>query len=376
MSTGTTSSSRQLTTLHLSSERTWRGGEQQIAYLIAELKQPGVNVHIAVKEGSEFENYCKRESIQYHALPFRNSLDIGTAKQITRISRKVNADIIHLHSSKSHGIGVLSALLGNKTPLVLSRRVDFVPKGNWMTRFKYNHSSIKKIVCVSNKINSIIRSYITQPEKVVTVHSGIDTTKFQVTTNRTNLLREEYNIPTNTLIIGNTSALEDHKDYFTFINTIDVLASRSIPVQAFIIGRGSRDGVLKDYVAKKGLNDKIHFTGFRKDIIRVLPALDLFLITSNEEGLGTSVLDAFASRVPVVATRAGGIPEMVVHRETGLLAAVEDHVSLANAIEESIKDPTLRNSLIENAANKVKDFSKERTAQQTLRIYEGSLNAS
>lgn len=358
-----------LKVLHLSSERTWRGGEQQIAYLIDELRRMGVTVFIAVKTGSEFEKYCIDLGLPCYSLPFRNSMDVGTALRIKKICDEVKPDVVHLHSSKSHGVAVLSAVLGNKVPMVLSRRVDFVPKKSWVTRFKYKHPSIKKIICVSDKITEIISEYTGTPEKVLTVHSGVDLAKFSARTGE-NILRREYDVDAQTFILGNTSAMEGHKDYFTFLDTIALLIERKLPVKAFVIGRGSLETELKGYAAQKGLGDVVHFTGFRRDITKVLPSLDLFLITSNEEGLGTSVLDAFAAGVPVVGTAAGGIPEMIINDVTGLLAPVGDSASLASAVEHILTTPSLRERLVNGAKKKVEAFSKELTASKTVRVYE------
>lgn len=358
-----------LRVLHLSSERTWRGGEQQIAYLIEELTQMGLTVFIAVKGGSEFEKYCRHKQLPYYTLPFRNSMDVRTALQIKKICDEAKPDLVHMHSSKSHGVGVLSAILGNKVPLVLSRRVDFVPKNNWLTKFKYNHPSIRKIICVSDKITQIMRRYTAKANEVLTIHSGIDLAKFSDRTGE-NILRKEFKIHPNTFIIGNTSALEGHKDYFTFIDTVALLVRRKVPVSAFIVGTGSLEKALKDYASEKGLMSVVHFTGFRRDITKVLPSFDLFLITSNEEGLGTSVLDAFAAGVPVVGTAAGGIPEMVVNDRSGMLAPIGDSDSLAHAVEKVLKNAALKDRLVRGAREKVKEFSKEITARNTMLIYQ------
>jgi glycosyltransferase involved in cell wall biosynthesis len=145
--------------------------------------------------------------------------------------------------------------------------------------------------------------------------------------------------------------------------------AQKLDIKAFVIGAGSLQEELKAYCSKKGLSAYVIFTGFRKDILQVLPALDLFLITSNEEGLGTSVLDAFAAGIPVVATAAGGIPEMVENRQTGMLEQVGDSPALARAVAEVMADHSLRMSLIAHAKEKVKIFSKEATANKTLEIY-------
>jgi glycosyltransferase involved in cell wall biosynthesis len=321
-----------------------------------------------VKIDSAFEDHCRKNNIPHFSFPFKNAIDIHTAFRVKKICLENAIDLIHMHSSKSHGIGVLSAVLGNETPMILSRRVDFVPKDKWFTKWKYNHPCIKKILCVSDKITEIMSSYVSRTGLCLTVHSGVDITRFRTRPNK-NLLKAEFGLPAETLLIGNTSALEDHKDYFTFINTLEILIKNNRPVKGFIIGKGSLEASLRDYVNEKGLKEAIVFTGFRNNIEQLLPCLDIFLMTSKEEGLGTSILDAFLAAVPVVATRAGGIPEMVIHEKTGMLAPAGDAHELALHCEKIISDELFRSHLMSEAKQKVLEFSKEQTAQKTLAIY-------
>jgi glycosyltransferase involved in cell wall biosynthesis len=360
---------RPLRVIQLSSEATWRGGEQQIAYLIGELKGKGVESIAITKSNSSFERYCQENGIPYYSLPFQNSLDLYTAWKLRRIAKKEGASLVHIHSSKSHSIAVLSTLLGLRAPLVLSRRVDFELSNTLFSKWKYNHPSIKKILCVSEAIARIVKPHLQEPEKCITVHSGVDIGKFSNSPSHA-LLRKEYSLSEDTLLIGNTSALAGHKDYFTFIDTIEILILTIPNLKAFIIGKGPLENELKAYVAKKELTNYIIFTGFRKNIIELLPSLDIFLITSTEEGLGTSILDAFAARVPVVATAAGGIPEMVKHLETGMLAKPKDSKTLASYVEQIANSMELQKLLIDNAYQKVLTFSKEQTAEKTLSAYE------
>jgi L-malate glycosyltransferase len=354
--------------LHLSSEKGWRGGEQQIAYLISELSKARVTNLVMARKDSDFERYCLSQTIPVFRATFSSSIDIRTALAIQKLCTNNAIDIVHMHSAKSHSLGVLSSVLGNSVPLVLSRRVDFVPKDNWFTRWKYNHPSVKRVLCVSEKINSIMKAYLEDPGKSLTVHSGVDLSRFPQRGTQ-NKLREEFGIPATTFIIGNSSALEGHKDYFTFIRTIQQLVNTNLPVHAFIMGSGSLEGKLRDHVRELQLERHITFTGYRKDITEVLPCLDVFLMTSNEEGLGTSVLDAFVAKVPVVATTAGGIPEMVLHEQSGLLAPVASDALLASNVERLMVDKSLREKLIHGASELVKTFSKENTASKTLAVY-------
>ena len=353
--------------LHLSSEKTWRGGEQQIAYLIEELSQQGVKNLVACRKNSAFEDYCKRKELRYFSLPFSNSLDFRTAAALKKICKSEAPNLMHLHSSKSHGIAVLSGWIGNRTPMVLSRRVDFPLKKNWLSQQKYNHSNIRRILCVSDAIKAMVQEGIRDQDKATTVYSGIDLKKFATTKGTS--LRTRFNIPENFFLVGNTSAIAPHKDYYTFVNTVEELEKAHFPAYYFIIGSGPLEQEIKAYVEEKGLDKKIIFTGFLSNINEVLPELDLFLMTSKTEGLGTSLLDAFACKVPVVATAAGGIPEIVQHKKTGLLAPVGNSIALSQEVQQLLQSPNLRGTLVKNAYQLVQQFDKNVTAQKTLEIY-------
>ncbi len=354
--------------IHLSSEGSWRGGEQQIAYLIEELKRNGIESVAIAKRNSSFAKFCEKENIICYTAPFFNSLDFFTAFKISLVARKEKADVIHIHSSKSHSLTIFATLFGLKTPLVLSRRVFFQLSNSTFSEWKYNHPLIKKIICVSNATANIVRPHIHDPEKCITIHSGIDIKRFKSKPAK-NLLREEFNLSNDQILIGNTSALDHSKDYYTFIDTIEKLVKKGIPVTTFIIGKGPLEKDLKEYAERKNLKNSIIFTGFRSNVSELLLCLDIFLITSTVEGLGTSVLDSFASRVPVVATNAGGIPEMVKHEQTGLLAEAKDSSTLAAYVERLINSQSLRDELVENAYALVLTFSKESTAAQTKTVY-------
>ncbi|MBT8195827.1 MAG: glycosyltransferase family 4 protein, partial [Bacteroidia bacterium] len=114
---------------------------------------------------------------------------------------------------------------------------------------------------------------------------------------------------------------------------------------------------------------------FRTDIADILPEIDVFLITSKTEGLGTTVLDAIANKIPVVATAAGGIPEMIRDEETGLICDTGDYKILSKNVQRMISDKRLQNKVIENAYQLVnKEFTKEITANKTLEIYKAILS--
>jgi glycosyltransferase involved in cell wall biosynthesis len=213
-----------------------------------------------------------------------------------------------------------------------------------------------------------MQAYVQRPERCVTVYSGIDLKKFEGIVND-HRLRKEYNTSDSTILIGNTAALEKEKDLFTFIKTISLLIKEKINVHGVLIGEGSLRQELTEFAKTLNIASDIVFTGYRNDVRECLAGLNVFMITSEEEGLGTSVLDAFAAGIPVVATNAGGIPEMVIHEQTGLLANVKSDQQLAENIKRLITNSALQKSLTAAAAQKLHEFSKEEMAKKTFEVY-------
>jgi glycosyltransferase involved in cell wall biosynthesis len=351
--------------LHLSSERTWRGGEQQISYLMGVLKTHGVENFIAARSGSEMI----RRHPEAMELPFKGEWDLWTAIKIKKIVRDHHIDLIHTHSGHGHTLGVLAAQFGAGVPVVVSKRTDYPVKNNTFSRWKFNHPSIARFLCVSDKIREIISVDLKNPALAKTVYSGIDMDRFPHTPSIN--IRTLAGIPMESSVVVSTAAISAQKDYGTFLKVAQNLQVLHPDLHFVICGEGPLEESIRAQAKDLGLEKNVHFLGFRKDLPQFLGSADAFLITSKEEGLGTSILDAFAVGLPVVATAAGGIPEIVKHSETGLLAPVGDHAMLATHVENIVyARGTLREKLIHNAHKLAQEFSFKRTGEKTLAIYQ------
>jgi len=285
-------------------------------------------------------------------------------------------DIIHAHDSHAHSYVVLSAVLfGNATPAVASRRVAF-PVGRGATsRWKYNHKSVGTILCVSEYIRNLMRTTVVDANRLKVVYDGIDIKRFK--SRESSILRTEYNLPRDRVLIGNVAAIAPEKDYRTFLRVAERLLQKGWDATFFVIGAdGGEERVIRNEVAAGRLENRVVLTGFREDVTTILPELDLLLVTSKTEGLCTTVLDAYAAETPVVATRAGGLAEIVRNQSTGLTAAVGEPAGLADAVEEVLSDHRLRARLVAEAGRFVRKFSKERTAEETLDLYRTTIGNS
>lgn len=362
--------------LHISSPKTWRGGEQQLIYLVEELKLLGVEQVVMCPFNSAVHKYCLKHHLNHVTYFKRFSANPMVAYRVNHVCSRERIDLIHVHDSHAHNFAILSAVLTkNDLPIIVSRRVDFPIQDTSMSHFKYNHSQIKRIVCVSKAILEVMQPSITDQDKLVVVHSGIDPEKFKGVTGQ-GRLRKEYDIPDDYALIGNVAALAPHKDYPTFIRTAKSLIDSGFKAKFLAIGEGPSRKEVENLITELGLDEHIILTGFRDDIPVVLRELDLFLMTSTTEGLGTSLIDALASEVPIVATNAGGVSEIVEHKENGILCDVGAEDQLVDAIKILLSDKEMQQRFREQGLKTVMNFTKTLTAKKTLDIYNEVMSES
>lgn len=355
--------------LHLSSESTWRGGEQQMAYLIEESIIAGLEISVAGKRGSEFQKWCADRGVPFHPMGFKNGLDISTSNRIKKLARNQNIDLIHTHSGKSQSLAYWASRLGMPQPVVVHRRVDFPLKSKGFSLRKYTYPGVKAIICVSKTIEEMVREKTGTEKFVSTVYSGIDFSRFNAEPS-TGYLHREFGISPEKKLVANISALADHKDYPTFIRAAKAFSEKSDEVHFLIVGEGELRSELEKLVSASGIQNHLTFTGFREDVPKIFRELTAFLITSKTEGLGTTVIDAMHNGLPILATRGGGIPELVVDGETGFLCEVGDYQCLAEKLLYLIEHPDQAAVFGKNARERSLLFSKEAMAKEVIKIYE------
>jgi glycosyltransferase involved in cell wall biosynthesis len=354
---------------HIISPLSWRGGEQQAIYLYEELDKLGVYQVILCAKGSVTEQYCQNHGLKFRSFKKRLNIDPFFARFIRRVCREEKIDIIHPHDSVAHTLSILAAdLFSNPCPLVLHRRVDFPISSTWFSRYKYNHPSIKRIICVSEAVREILQKDIRNKSLLRVVYDGIDVESFE--TPKGSVLRNEFDVPADVPVVANIAALTQQKDYFTFIDSVAILEKEGFHAAYFAFGDGYQREKILAYAEEKGLKNRIRFAGFRNDIRTILPEIDVLLFSSETEGLGTTILDCFAAGVPVVSTNAGGIPEIMVHLKTGWMGQVKDPRSLAEGVKIALTQPEIAANWVEEGKKRVQGFRRSITAKNTLDIYQ------
>jgi L-malate glycosyltransferase len=354
--------------LHVDTARTWRGGQQQVLLTVQGLRALGHRaILVAHPEGDLFRRMSDGHDLI--GLAPRNEVDLTTAWRFSRLLRRTQPQVVHAHDP--HAVSAAALALSFGAPptsplLVAARRVDFHLRSSSLSRWKYRQ--VDCFVAASHAIHHMLLEDGIEPSRVVTVHEGIDIDR-ALAAEPVNI-HAEFWLPIHAPIVGNVAALVPHKGQRYLIEAASLVV-RDVPDARFVIlGEGELRAQLEQQIHERRLDKHVVLAGFRPDVLSFHRSFDLFVMSSVTEGLGTSLLDAMAASKAIVATRAGGIPEVVADGETGLLVPARDPRSLAGAIVRLLKDDGLRAEMARRAFERVQSqFSADRMVEQTLNVY-------
>jgi glycosyltransferase involved in cell wall biosynthesis len=354
--------------LHVDSERTWRGGQQQVFWLLEGMAARGSRAALACPPGSVLEERAGTAGLPVLPVTMRGEWDLGAARRIAALARAGGFRVLHAHSGHALAICLWAGLAAPGLRVVASRRVDFPLARNPLSRLKYTTRRLERIVCISEAVRAVLVASGVPPRKLAVIRSGVDTRRFEGVRPPPNF-RRRLGIPNGHLVVGTVAALADHKDYPSLLRAARLVLAREPDVTFVAVGDGPLRAPLLALARELELGRRFLFTGFREDVGSFLRIFDVFALASKLEGMGTSVLDAQAAGLPIVACRAGGIPEIVTDRESGLLVPPGDPEALALAIVELAHQPELRRALGERARRSVREHDVSRTVEEHIKLY-------
>lgn len=285
------------------------------------------------------------------------------AWRMRRVVRAERVDVVHAHTAHAVSLGAL-ATLGTHVPLVVSRRVDFPLRRNAGTRWKYARAAA--IVAISHAVAEVLRRGGVEASRIVVVPDGTDV--HRVVPLASDELLASLGATGRPLVVQ-VAQLVGHKDPLNFVRAIAASRDRVPHIQALLVGDGPLRRDVEAEVKTLDLERVVHVLGYRTDADTLLASADVACLSSREEGMGSVLLDALAFGVPVAATRAGGIPEVVDDGITGLLVPVDSPGALAGAIVRLVTDDALRARMSAAARERAPDFSVERMTERMLAVY-------
>ena len=356
--------------LHINTERTWRGGEQQTLNLLLGLKERGITGHLVCQAGSPMAKRAIRAGIKVFPIVMRGEIDLAAGFRIRKLINKTNYSVIHSHTSHAHSLAFLASI-GTAVTRLVTRRVDFsIYRRSFLklNGLKYRFMA-DYFIAISHKIKKVLVTDGIPDHRIFVVHSGIDPQRFMPAGG--DHLRTEFDIKQHQNIVINVAHLAGHKGQKYLVQAIPYVLEKIPDTKFFIVGQGELMVELKEMASRLGLERELIFTGFRNDVASFYQIADLYVMSSVQEGLGTAVLDALALAKPVVATRAGGLPEIIQDGVTGRLVAPADSEALADGIVEMLTRKDAAQAMADEGQAMVQNrFSIDAMVEQNLEVYQ------
>jgi glycosyltransferase involved in cell wall biosynthesis len=355
--------------LHIDTARTWRGGQNQVLLTVNGLRAIGQRASLIAHPDGELRRRAA-EGLDLIPIAPRTEMDLSAAWRLSRVVKRLRPEVVHAHDAHGTAMASLGLSLGSPTPapaLIVSRRVDFHLNRNSFSRWK--HRQVDLFIAASEAIRKMLVADGVPSERAITVHEGIDL-EHVLAAPPVNV-HQAFWLPHQAPVVGNVAALVPHKGHRHLIEAAHLVVREMPDTRFLILGEGELREQLERQIRDYHLEKHVLLPGFRTDVIGCIKGFDLFVMSSVTEGLGTSLLDAMACSRASIATRAGGIPELVQADRTGVLVEPRDHAAMAREIVRLLKDDGLRRQMGEAARTRVAErFTVERMVAETAAVYE------
>ncbi len=364
---------RDLKIIHIETGKNLYGGAKQVIYLLEGLIHRGFGKHILI---------CDRDSpiythfygkIKLYPEKIRGDGDILFLGKIISILRKERPSLLHIHSRRGADLwGWLGARIFN-IPIIITRRVDNPEPPLW-ARKKYN--SCVKVITISQMIAHILKKEGVKEEKILCIPSAIDPEEYKPHCHRNWFLKEFSLIPTNRTV-AMIAQFIPRKGHHIFLKMASHLRKSHPEIIFMLFGKGRLKKHIETTIAKYNLKEKMRICGFREDMTRIIPCLDIVVHPAIMEGLGVSLLQASACEVPVIASQVGGIPEIIRHRENGILIEPGDWRGFYRAVKMLIENEKLRKDMGKKGREIVKrNFSIASMVDRYIQVYKKLMETS
>ncbi len=362
-----------ITVVHVEAGRHLYGGALQVFYLLRGLANKPVRSVLVCPQGSAIADAARDVVDKVYEMPMKGDLDLGFIKRLKWVLKEEQADLVHLHSRR--GADVLGGIAANWAGVkcICSRRVDN-PESPFVARFKYR--LYDRVVTISNGIREVLLSEGVPADKVQCVHSAVDVEKFDRAPEREWFLNE-FDLPPQSRVLAVIAQLIHRKGHRHLFAALPEVIQQYPDIQVFLFGKGPKEDELQQQIEQQSLAEHVRLIGFRNDLHRVLPNLHAVVHPADMEGLGVSLLQAAAAGVPLIGTRAGGIPEIVRDEQNGLLIAPQNVEQLRDAMLQLLSDDAQAQTWGAAGKEIVKaEFSISAMVDGNFRVYQSLMDPS
>jgi glycosyltransferase involved in cell wall biosynthesis len=354
------------------------GAERSLFYLIKNLDREKFIPILVVPSEGPFTDDLKSLGVEIHFIDFPKPCNPNLLKKIKTISKLItvvrnkNIDLIHSNGFRTNLYGGIAGRLIEKKivwharNLITSEKIDPDRLFIFLTH---------KIICLTEAVQKRFYRGRTPLIKSIVIQNGVDVKEFNSGISGISV-RKEFGIPKEAPIIGITSRIVPIKGHDTFLRAARIVTEDFSDARFLIVGshlsaeyNGWEEHIRK-FAAEIGLSERVIFTSFRRDLPKILAAMDIFVLASYSEASGRATLEAMAMARPIVATRYGGTAEIVIDGESAILVEPSNDKAMADAIISLLKNPERRIELGKKAKERVQElFSIERNVRKTEKVY-------
>jgi glycosyltransferase involved in cell wall biosynthesis len=348
------------------------GGTEFSSLILSKvLKKRGHQIYVMVNDNPFAHEFIKEDIPVIQGEVVSKSL-MGIIKgsyDIRKCLSKIKIDIIHTHLVAPTLMSFLARAILLEKPLIIwhdrgiqEKSYSIVAKlFNHLTDFVITNSNYEKNKLIANGLN---------PDKIKTIHNCI-TIPFPVKVKKDDNLLHEFNINKDETIVGTARRLHPEKGgHYDFLQAATLVLKKNPNVKFLIAGDGPLRKELEYKAKELNISEKIIFTGFRRDIENIYSILDIFVLPSTWEPFGNALIEAMSFATPCVGTKVGGIPEIIIDGETGILIPAENFQKLAEAIIYLLENPDVAKRMGEAGRERVRNyFTPERLAFEMEQVY-------
>ncbi len=321
--------------LQVDAGREWRGGQNQVRLLTRELaRERGIEQRLVTKRGGELARRAAAEGVTVRGVRWAISLDPRAAFDLLILMNEFRPAVVHAHDSHALALARWARRWVNwetdPPPLVATRRVDFhVRRGSgWF------HTDA--VIAVSEAVRRVLVADGMPETGITVIPDGVDPDEVRTRATAPLDIRARLGLAPGTPLAVNVAALVEHKDQRTLVRAAAAARAARPDLHWAIAGDGELRGALEREIAEQGVGDRVHLLGYVEEADALIREATVFVMSSKEEGMGSVILQALALEKPVVATAAGGIPEIL---PAECLVPVGDATALGDSVVAVLSRP-------------------------------------
>lgn len=370
---------KKIRVLHVMEERQFGGAFTFATTLVRGLDSNRFESTICMIGGNPHATKKKNYPCNFVHCRMNGIWDLRSIMKVKKVIQELKIDIVHTHLPRADVIGRTAAWLA-KVPIIfttiqaLDKHRERWAKVPHALADRVTLRFATKIICCSEAVRQhLCRWDRNVADRAITIHYGIDFRRLVPKMNAEEAKRS-FGLSVRKPVVGLTARLRPVKGVEYLLLAIKQLIARKIPVQCLIVGDGESKLELESMTSKLAIQEQVIFAGYRNDLVPALTAIDVFVLPSISEGLGMCMVEAMAMCKPIVATAVGGVPEVVIDGETGILVPAKDPERLADAIADLLAAPKRLQRMGEKGREVAfRRFDRQKMIQAYELLYEESI---